>query len=178
METSANLIERLKPICLDESEYVRKSYEGIKEPFSYERDGVRYVGATDGRLAVFVASDDDAPPCPVNFQVIFDKMQAEPLTVNLAALKEFCGKPVSEWFCNCPDCEETHAPEQRRGLIGGVLFDLNILAHGLAVVPEGECSVSLNGPESPIFLHGKEWWITLMPMKKRGDERDLPKFDL
>lgn len=184
-----NLLERLKPICLAEDEETR--YPALYAPFFYVRDGVRYLCATDGRVAVFVASEIEAPPAPVDFDVIFAAYQPSPLRVNTAKLFEYTGPPQYEWRCNCPDCYEPHCPEVRRGFINQVLCDLNLLARGISVVPVEECEISLPAEYvekqekakyatqmPPVFFRGSNWWISLMPMRLNADAEDYPHLDL
>jgi hypothetical protein len=192
-ETAADILTQLKPLCLPQCEKVRKAYDGIRAPFIYERNGGRYAGATDGHIAVFVASDAEAPSCPVNFDVIFARCAfSSGLQTDTTTLAAFAGQPEYDSQCGqckgegCDDCEGEGdiIADRRPGVINGVWCDLNLLARGLAVVPAGQCELFLATSQAgiyteipPIFLHGKEWWIVLMPMAK-GINIDVPRIEI
>lgn len=185
-----DLLARLKPLCLDEDDDdIKPKYLGLKAPFAYTRADGRYAVATDGHLAVLIAYDGELLDAPVDFEPIFARYQPSDLRVDTAALLAFTGPPEYHWrHEDCDDCQG-HWPDIRKGLIGDVLCDLNLLARGLSVVPAGVCELSLpadyvewnegriSGDVAPIFLCGNGWWIVLMPMRGGGEE-NLPRFEV
>lgn len=176
---TASLLERLQPLCLDAEEETR--YPTLHQSFSYTREGIRYAVATDARLAVFLPYDGDIPDAPVDFDPIFARYQPSELRVDTNALAEFCGKPEYYWrHQDCDDCQG-HWPDVRKGMVGDVMCDLNLLARGLALVLDDTAELSLpvfDGSEiSPIFLRWPDGWVVLMPMRYEGEE-DLPRFEV
>jgi hypothetical protein len=194
----SDLLSRLKPLCLAEDEHTR--YPALKAPVSYTYKGTRYLVATDGTLAVFIASDIEAPACPANFDVIFQKYDSSrDQIINLIALREFAGKVELEpkavtcskcdglGYCShctedCSDCDGEGTitparPKQRPCFIGDTAVDLRLLAKCLSVIESSTAEICLNQDE-PLFLHGTDWWVVVMPMHSISKDQDIPRFEI